>query len=140
MIAPFGQPGIGIVLPKKDTIFSARRKHAVGFVNTAGAEVVDEYANIAFVAFHHQGLAAAAFQGCVDSGHDTLARCLLVACSSVYLPGEEKSRHDFRLQAVVELRGIEIVVFYGIARAVGHGVAQCRNFVDGVELYFDGHG
>ena len=46
----FRQTHIRIILAEQDTVFGTRGKHAVGFVHAFRDKIVDQYADIGFVA------------------------------------------------------------------------------------------
>ena len=128
---------VGIVLPQEYAIFCPRSKHSVRFVNAFHHQIIDEHADVGFVAPEGEAAgmrvstAVSAFQCRIDAGDYALARCFLISRRSVYLSGEEEPIQLPAFQCVVQLGGVEEVIFYGVARPedlyiaeAGHGLQR----------------
>lgn len=66
--------------------------------------------------------------------NDTLAACFLVTCSTVHLTSKEQVLDNFRFECMLELGRVEVVVFYGISRAVKHHILKARNLLQSLKL------
>ena len=132
------QPQIGIVLPQQDPVLGPRGEHPVGFVHPLRYEVVDQHADIGFVAPQDDRRLAAQLPVGVDARHEPLCRGLLVTRRAVDLSGEEKTPHGLRFERMVQLRGRKIVVFDGIARAVDLQMLETADAVQRLPLHFPG--
>ena len=144
--ALFGESGIGIVLAQQNAVFSPGGEHAVGFVYTLGHKVVDEHTNVGLVAPQSQlalrlsrAWVGTCMQGSVHAGNETLSGSFFITGGTVHLSGHKKTPHNFRFQGMVQLCGVEEIVFYGIAGAVYSHVAQSRNLSKGIQLHLNGH-
>ena len=69
-----------------------------------------------------------------------MASCLLIARGAVDLSCKEQAADQFRFKGRLQLRRVEIVIFYSVARSVDFSVAQSRDLVQRVELHIHGHG
>ena len=83
---------------------------------------------------HDERFSSGTFQGGVDAGYDALPACFFVTCGPVDLSGHEQARQYFRFQRMVQLGGVKIIVFYGIARTVYAQIAESRDFFQGFDL------
>lgn len=125
---------VGIVLSEQDAVFSAGGKHTVRFVNAFRDEVIDEYADIGFVAVQHEGVVAGAFQCGVDASDDALPGSFFISRGSVHLSGEEKAVEFLRFQRMAQLRRLEEIIFDGVAWAVDLHIAEARNLFQRFQL------
>ena len=130
-----GQTRIGVVLAEEDAVFGARGEHAIGLVYAFCYQVIDENADIGFVAAQGEGRISRATQGGIDTGHHTLAGRFLVARGTIYLTGEEKAFDLFRFERVVQLCRRKEVVFDGVARAINAQIAETRNLFQSFDLH-----
>ena len=133
-----GKTVVGIVLTKEDAILRAGGEHTVWLVNTLGDEVVDEDANIRLVARENERLFATNLADGIDSRNETLTGGLLVTRRAIDLPCHEEILENLAFEAMAELRRVEEIVFYGIARADDLHVFQTGNLLQRTELYIHG--
>ena len=129
------QTQVGVVLTQKYAVLGARGEHAVRFIDALGYEVVYQHADICLVAVEDDGLPAAEFACGVYSGHESLRRGLLISRRAVDLAREIEVVDEFCLEGVAQLRGREIVVLDGVARAVDTGVLEPADGVQSLDLY-----
>ena len=126
---------VGIVLSEQNAIFCARGEHTIGFIYTFGDQIVDENANIGFIATECESFVAAARKCCVDAGYDALSTRFFVPRGSVHLSCKEESAHFLRFQRVMELCGREEIVFNGIAWAIDFHISETRHLFEGFNLH-----
>ena len=88
-----GEAHVGVVLSEKNAIFSARGEHAIGFVDPFAHQIIDEYADIGFVAAEGERVVARAVEGSVDTGDNTLTGRFLVSSGGIDLYGKENNPH-----------------------------------------------
>lgn len=100
-VGAFGESHIGIVLPEQDTVFGAGGKHAVGFIDAFGDEVIDKDADVSFVSSEDKGCSSVAEDMGIDTGHDTLSGGFFVSGGAIDLSGEEQGLHLFECEGVV---------------------------------------
>ena len=136
----FCQTGISIILSEKDAILSARGKHTIGFVHTLCYQVVNQNANIRFVAMEDEGreqalTLSACFQGSVDTCHRSLPACFFISSSTIHLSCHEQILDNFRFQRVEELGWIEEIVFDSIARTIHLYIFESGHFLQSLTLY-----
>ena len=129
------EANVGIVLAQQYAVFGSRGKHTIGLVHAFCHKVVDEHANIRLVAVEHEWLASGALECGIDTRHQALARRLLISGGAVYLSCEEQAADSLSLERVVQLCGVEKVVFDGIARTVHHNVAEARYALKSLNLH-----
>ena len=139
VIRLFCEACVGIILTKENAVLCAGSEHSVRFIHSFRTKIIDKYADISFISLEYERIAAAHSECGVNTSHETLACCLLIACSSVDLPSEEEAGNHFRLQGMVELRRVEVIVFDGVSGAVGFDISQCRYLMDSLELCFHRH-
>ena len=98
-------------------------------------QVVDQHADIGFVAPQHDR--ALPFQRPVriDSRHQSLGRGLLVSGRAVDLPCEIEPRNAFRFERMPQLRRRKIVVLDGVSRAVDMQIFESLDPVQGFPLH-----
>ena len=133
-IAAWREAQVGIVLPQQYAVLGTAGKHAVGFVDTLGHEVVDEHTYVGLVAGQYKGGCTHGILVGVDASHKALPCCFLIARGAIHLPGKEEILHQLGLKVVLELRGVEVVVLDGIAWAVGLHMCKGRYLAQGIEL------
>ena len=125
-----GQPLISIVRPQRQTIFSARGEHPIGFRDPASDEVIDHHADIALRAVNRKNALArrniigraprtgrARAPRCISARDQALGAGLFIAGGAVDLPGEEKPAELFGFKARIEIPRIDIIIFDRIAVA-----------------------
>ena len=127
VVGTLGEAHVGIVHAEQNAVFGTRSKHAVRLVHTFGHQVVNQNTDVSFVASQRERFAAVAIDMCIDAGYDALSSCFFVSGSTIYLSGKEQVAHLFRLERVLELCGVEVIVFDGIARTVDNQVTESRN-------------
>ena len=74
----------------------------------------------------------------IEPGHQPLASRLLITGRTVDLPGEKQAPEAFRLQGRMQLAGIDMVIFDGIARPGDDGFLQPGNGGDESALHLLG--
>ena len=111
------EPEIGGVLSQKQPILRPAGEHAVGFRRAAGHEIINQHADIGFIAREDEVAFSSEAAGGIDSRHESLGGGLFVARSAIDLSGEVEARDAFGFQGAVELGWGAVVVFDGIARA-----------------------
>ena len=72
---------------------------------------------------------------CVYSSYQPLSASLLVSGCSVDLSCKEQVADLFCLQVMVKLCRIEEIIFDGISRTVDLYVPECRDLLQGTQLY-----
>ena len=118
------QAQVGVVGAEQEAVLGARGEHAVGFVDVAGNQIVDEYADIGFVTLqNHAGLTCHGL-GRIDAGHDALGGGFFVAGSAIDLAGEEEEGQALGFEGGANLTTRHRIIFDGIARPHQFGVAQ----------------
>ena len=132
--ALLGQTQIGVVLAQLQPVFGPRGEHPVGLGHAPRDQIVDQDAEIGFVAPGRPALLAACAPGGVDSGEQALGRGLLVSRGSVDLPGEEQSADHLGLQGRLEASRIEVVVFDRVAGSQDMGLLAALHRADELEL------
>jgi len=110
-IAFLTQTEIGIVLTKQQSVLGARSHHSIRFVIFLRYEVIDQNADITFRSVHGKSFLPADFSCCIDSGHKSLHGSFFVAGTSVELSAGKKSLDILKFQTVLDLSGIDTVVF-----------------------------
>src|SRR6266545_7912472 len=93
----------------------ARGEHAIRLEAPARRQIVDEHADVRLVAAEHDGFLSVAESCRVDPGKQSLRGGLFVARRTVDLAREKQSRDTVRLQAAIELRRLNEIVFDGVA-------------------------
>ena len=73
----------------------------------------------------------------VDAGHQALAGGFFVARGAVDLAGEEQAGDFLGFERALEFRGIDGVVFDGVAGAQHLGVLEAGDRVQNCKLHFD---
>ena len=97
-IGTFGKAHVGIVLTEQDTIFGTRGKHTIRLVYTLCYQIIDEYANVGFIAAEREGFAAMTRDVRIDTRHETLPRRLLIARGTIDLSGKKEAFDELRFQ------------------------------------------
>ena len=92
------QTDVGVVLPEQNAIFGPGGEHAIGFVDAFGHQVVDQYADIGFVAFQNDRTLPFHCPVGIDARYQALRRRFLISRRTVNLPGEVKTRNQFRFE------------------------------------------
>ena len=113
-----GKAHVGVILSEQDTVLRTGGEHAVRFVDAFCDKIVDEYPYVGFVARQSERLASLSRQSGIGSGDQALACRFFVAGGAVDLAGKIQTGNKARFQCVEQLRRVEKVIFYGIARAV----------------------
>ncbi len=133
-----GESSVGIVLSEEEAVFSAGGKHAIGFVDTFGDEVVDHDAQIALAAIDNERIGLFEFESGVDTGDEALAGSFFVACGAIDLTGEIQTGDEFGFECGEELGGGSEVVFDGVAVAHDLGFFEAADVADHVVLDVSG--
>ena len=134
-MAIFAETTIGIVLAQEQTILTTARQHAIRLVRALDHEIVNEHADVRFVAPQHQRLAPAQRQTRVDASDEPLRRRFFIARGAVDLSCAIKSAHALRLQAWTQLLGIDQIVLNGVRRAHDLARFQAWQRVDHLQLH-----
>ena len=129
---------VGVVLAQQDAVLCARGKHAVGFVDAFGYQVVDQYADVGFVALQYDRLQPLQCPMRIDAGHQTLGCGFLIAGRAVYLAGKVEAAHQLRFERMMQLRRRKVIIFNSIAGAEDVDVFQTADFVQRFQLDFPG--
>src|SRR6266567_3851196 len=98
-------------------------------------QVIDQHANIGFVAFQHESGLSICMQGPVNARHNPLGRRLLVARSTIDLSSQEEARDQLRLHRWKQLLWRHVVVLDGIPYAHHLDMLQSRDTAQHRQLY-----
>ena len=134
-IGALGEAHVGIVLTQKYAILGTRGEHAIWFVHAFGHEVVDKHTYVCFIASEHKGFAAYYILMCIDAGYQALPCRFLITGGTVDLSGKEEVAHTFGFERMLELCGVEKVVFDSISRAIDLQIGKGGNLAQRLELY-----
>ena len=85
----FGEAQISVVFTQLQPIFRTRREHSIRFRNASRDEIVDQHAEIGFIASRAPALVADRKPRRVDPGEDPLRRRFFVARRAVDLSREK---------------------------------------------------
>lgn len=99
-------------------------EHAIRLVGTFGDEIVNEDSAVSFVALEDERFEVGEFTSGVYASEQALNAGFFVAGSSVDLAGEEKAVDGFDFEAMIELAGIDCVVFNRVTRANHFGIFE----------------
>ena len=116
-------------------MLGTRGEHTIRLIYPFGHQIVDEHADVSLITTQHKGLATHNLLMRIDTRHQTLTCCLLIACSSIYLTGKIKASHTLGLQRMMQLCGVEIVILDGVSRAVNVGIGKSRNLTQSLDLH-----
>ena len=86
LIAPPGEPLVGVVLPQHQPVLAAGGHDAVGLVGALGHKVVNEGTDVALRPREDKGALPLQLPGSVDTGHKALHGSLLIPGGAVELP------------------------------------------------------
>ena len=107
----FGQPHVGVVFAQTQTILSAAGKHPIRLGHAARDQIIDQHAEISFVATRTPpGFARDKTRG-VNAGEQSLRRGLFIAGGAVDLARKKQSFDRFGLERTVQSARIKIIVF-----------------------------
>ena len=134
------QAKVGVVLSEHQAVFGPAREHPVGLFGPLGDQVVDQHADVGFVAPEDEGLFPFDRQGGVDTRHQSLGRRLLVAGGTVDLAGEVEVFDLFGLQCVLQFGRIDVVVLDGVAVTDDFRVLHPLHRADHRQLHVGGQG
>ena len=121
------QTVICIVDPQVQPVFGPGGEHPVRLVRALRDEIVDHDPDVALRSRNDDRRSAQNGLRRIDPGDQSLASRLFVSRRSVDLSGKEESRQLFHLQPMIELAGIDGVVFDRIAWADHLAPSQARN-------------
>ena len=130
----FRKAKVRIVLTKKNTIFGPGSKHPVRFVNALRDQIIDQDTDISIVPAKDKRLLSAAFQMCINAGHQTLGRSFFIAGSTIDLTCKEKVVDILQLERSFQLGRIEIVVFDCIGRTEDPDIFEPLDLVHRFQL------
>ena len=140
LIAPPGEPLVGVVLPQHQTVLAAGGHDAVRLVGALRHQIVDQGTDVALRPGKDKGAFPFQLPGSVDTRHKALDGGLLVSGGAVELPRAVQPRHLFRFQRGQQAQRIDAVIFDGIGRAGHHGVPQAGDAVEHLDLHLLRHG
>ena len=109
------ETAVGVVVPQQQPIFGAAGEHAVGLVDAAGDEIIDQHADVRLIAVEDERLAAGKSEGRIGAGHESLSGGFLVAGGAVDLTGEVQTGDVLRFERRLQLVGRSEVVLDGVA-------------------------
>ena len=132
------QSKIGIVLSEQNPILGPGGKHPVGLVDSLRDKVVDQHADIGFIAFQNDRLLPFQRPVGIDSRHQTLGCSLFITGRTVDLTGKIESCNPFGFERMVELRRRKIVVFDGVSGAENVQILQPFDLVQRLPLHLPG--
>src|ERR1051326_9164545 len=115
LIADFGEPHIGIVLAKQQTIFSTRRKHPIRLDRSFCDQVVDKNTDVSLVTLQYKWLQIAHAPSRVDPSHQSLSRGLLIPRCPVDLARKVEIAADLRLKRWMKLGRVSEIIFHCIS-------------------------
>src|SRR5687767_10269563 len=115
LAAAWRKAQVGVVLTQQQTIFRATREHSIRLARAARDEIVDEHADVGFVATRPPRRAILHAQRRIDAGENALRRGFLVSSRTVDLASKKKTGDEFGLEAVLQVARIEIVVLDRVA-------------------------
>ena len=110
------QPQVSIVFAQSKAILSATRKHAVGLAYASRDEIVDQHADIGFMALWEPALFILRLPRRVDASKQALRARFFISCCAVDLPRKIQTTYVFCLKRRLKIAGIEIVVFDRVTR------------------------
>ena len=119
-------------------VFGARGEHAVRLGDATGNQVINEHAEIGFVARDAPGRAPERLQRGIGTGKQTLRGGFFVAGGAVDLSGEKQALHGLAFKSVGQAARVEIIVFDGVAGARDVGVFQPANGAHQRKLHVKG--
>ena len=122
-----GETLIGVVGAQLQTIFGARREHAVGLADAARHEIVDHHADVGFGAIENDFIAVTGQRGCVETGQKPLRRSLFVTGGAVDLASEKQPAQTFRFQCRLQFARIDAIIFDRVTRTDELGLLQSGN-------------
>ena len=137
LAADAGQAHVGVVLAQLQPVFGAAGEHAVRLVGAVGDQVVDQYAQIRFVAARAPASLLAGETRGIEAGQQALRGGFFIAGGAVDLAGEEQAADGLGLQRVLQPARIEEVVFDRIARAGDVRVLEATHAADQRQLHIE---
>ena len=125
------QAQVGIVGAQRNPVLGPRGEHAVGFGRAARHEIVNQHANVAFVASNDKGNGSLFTGGRgrgrptrIGSGDNALRGRFLVARGAADLTRQVQSANLFGFQRVRQTDGVDEIVFHVVTRAHNFHGAQ----------------
>lgn len=97
------EPLIRVILAERQTKLRTRREHAIRLVDVFRGQVVEEHADVRFIASRHERGFAFEFEDGIDSRDKPLRRSFFVSRGSVHLTGEIQALDVLRLERSFEL-------------------------------------
>ena len=135
LIAPPGEPLVGVVLPQHQPVLAAGGHDAVGFVGALGHQIVNQGADVALRSGKDKGAFPFQLPGGVDASHKALNGGLLVSGGAVELPRAVQSGHLLGLQGGQQGQGVDAVIFDGIGRTGHDRAAQAGYAMEHLDLH-----
>src|SRR5690606_11087047 len=121
-------------------VFGAGGEHAVGLTGTHGDQVVDQHPDVGLVAARAPAVQTLREAGSVQPGEQPLGGSFLVTGGAVDQAGEEHPADHLGFQRVLQVLGIEIVIFDGVARTQDVGVFHAAYRPHDLQLHIEGEG
>ena len=123
------QAKLGTPVVKQEPMLGPARKHAIRLVGAFCDQVVDQNANVAFVAANDQWLEATNCVHRVDSGDQALAGGFFITGGAIDLAREKEVFDFLGFERRKQLGRRREVVFHGISRSLEYGFFQTRDAV-----------
>ena len=115
---------VGIVLAQQQPILGPAREHAIGFGHAARDQVIDEHAEIGFVALRKPLLLLARPARCIDAREQPLRTGLFVSGGAVYLAREVQVFQVLCFKRGAEVARVEVVILDRIAGLRDHRILK----------------
>ena len=135
LIAPPGEPLVGVVLPQHQPVLAAGGHDAVGLVGALRHQIVDEGADVALRPGEDKGAFPFQLSRGVDTGHKALNGGLLVSGGAVELPRAVQAGHLLCFQGGQQGQGVDAVIFDGIGRTGHDRAAQAGYAMEHLDLH-----
>src|SRR5690606_23276267 len=134
-LAPDGrETQVRVVFAQAEPVLRTTGEHSVRLADAARDQVVDQDAEIGFVASRRPGVAPLRLQRGIDAGQQSLRRRFLVARRSVDLAREEETPDRPGLERSLQRPRIEIVVLDRIAGTQQMRILETGDRADQLEL------
>ena len=135
LIAPPGEPLVGVVLPQHQPVLAAGGHDAVGLVGALRHQIVNEGADVALRPGEDKGAFPFQLPGRVNAGHKALNGGLLIPGGAVELPRAVQAGHLLRFQRGQQAQRIDAVIFDGIGRTGHDRAAQAGYAMEHLDLH-----
>ena len=108
---------VGIILAQQQAVFRATGEHPIRFAGAQSYQIIDQHAEIGFVALRIPGVPLLHASCSIDPGEQTLCRGLFVAGGAIDLASKEQPGNEPGFQRVLQAARIEKAVFDCVTRA-----------------------